>query len=390
MMSTATAAPPTWFQRFLLPGFAFKAVVIGGGYATGRELAEFFLPSGPWGGIAAMLLAMLIWCAVCVTTFLFARYSGARDYLSFFRALLGRGWIVFEVAYILFVVLILAVFGAAAGAIGAAMFSLPTIVGTLALMAGIASFVMFGNESVERLFKYVSFLLYGVYVLFMLLAFTHFGDRIVAGFALDVPATDWALGGLTYASYNIIGAIVILPVVRHLTSDRDAVIAGLIAGPLAMLPALLFFTCMVAFYPSIGSETLPSDFMLQRLDQPLFHLLFQAMIFCALLESGTGAVHAINERVAKAWLLARGETLTHRGRLVIALALLVCCMLLADRFGLVALIAKGYRALAAIFLLIYVVPLMTLGVWRLWHRRASNASGGNAFTSPAGGRGRRA
>ena len=28
------------FQRFLLPGFAFKAVVIGGGYATGRELAE--------------------------------------------------------------------------------------------------------------------------------------------------------------------------------------------------------------------------------------------------------------------------------------------------------------------------------------------------------------
>ena len=367
-MTTATTTPSTWFQRFLLPGFAFKAVVIGGGYATGRELAEFFLPSGPWGGIAAMLLAMVIWSVVCVTTFLFARASGARDYLSFFHALLGRGWIVFEIAYVLFVVLILAVFGAAAGAIGAAMFGLPKIVGTLALMTGIAGFVMFGNTSVERLFKYVSFLLYGVYVLFMLLAFTHFGDRILAGFALDVPATDWALGGLTYASYNIIGAIVILPVIRHLTSDRDAVVAGLIAGPLAMLPALLFFTCMVAFYPAIGNETLPSDFMLQRLNQPLFHLLFQLMIFAALLESGTGAVHAINERVAKAWQSARGEALTSRARLLIALALLVCCMLLADRFGLVALIAKGYRALAAIFLLIYVVPLMTLGVAKLWRR----------------------
>jgi hypothetical protein len=52
---------PTWFQRFLLPGLAFKAVVIGGGYATGRELAEFFLPSGPRGGVLGMLLAMLIW-----------------------------------------------------------------------------------------------------------------------------------------------------------------------------------------------------------------------------------------------------------------------------------------------------------------------------------------
>ena len=49
------------FRRYVLPGLAFKAVVIGGGYATGRELAEFFLPSGPRGGLAGMLLAMLLW-----------------------------------------------------------------------------------------------------------------------------------------------------------------------------------------------------------------------------------------------------------------------------------------------------------------------------------------
>ena len=262
------AATSGWFQRYLLPGFAFKAVVIGGGYATGRELAEFFLPSGPWGGIAAMVLAMLIWAVVCVATFLFARVTGSRDYLSFFRALLGPGWILFEIAYIAFVILILAVFGAAAGAIGAAMFALPKIAGTLALMFCIASVVTFGNVSVERLFKYVSFLLYGVYIAFVILSFTHFGDRIVAGFGSDAPPTGWAVGGITYASYNIIGAVVILPVLRHLRSDRDAVIAGVIAAPLAMLPAILFFTCMVAFYPDIASETLPSDFLLQRLNLP--------------------------------------------------------------------------------------------------------------------------
>jgi uncharacterized membrane protein YkvI len=362
------ATPATWFQRYLLPGFAFKAVVIGGGYATGRELAEFFLPSGPWGGIAAMVLAMIIWGVVCVATFLFARATDSRDYLSFFRALLGRGWIVFEIAYIAFVILILAVFGAAAGAIGEAMFSLPKIVGTLALMICIAGVVTFGNVSVERLFKYVSFLLYGVYVIFVVLSFTHFGDRIAAGFAIDAPATGWAIGGITYASYNIIGAVVILPVLRHLRSDRDAIVAGIIAAPLAMLPAILFFICMIAFYPDIASETLPSDFILQRLNLPIFHLLFQLMIFAALLESGTGAVHAINERVDKAWRLARGTPLTRGARLGIALALLVCCMLLADRFGLVALIARGYRALAAIFLVVYVLPLLTFGVARIVRR----------------------
>jgi uncharacterized membrane protein YkvI len=78
----------------------------------------------------------------------------------------------------------------------------------------------------------------------------------------------------------------------------------------------------------------------------VFHLVFQFMIFCALLESGSGAVHAINERVARAWQSARGTALAPRARLGIAAVLLVVCMLLADRFGLVALIAKGYRALA--------------------------------------------
>jgi uncharacterized membrane protein YkvI len=353
------------FQRFLLPGLGFKAVVIGGGYATGRELAEFFLPSGPWGGIAAMALATLIWSAVCVATFLFARASGARDYLTFVRSLLGPGWVAFEVAYVLFVVLVLAVFGAAAGAIGAATLALPTLAGTLALMVAIALVTAYGTPSVERVFTYVSFLLYGVYVLFVVLSLAHFGGRIAQGFATHAPMHGWVAGGVTYAGYNIVGAIVILPILRHLTSSRDAVIAGIIAGPLAMLPAVMFFTCMMAYYPQIGAATLPSDFLLQRLDLPAFRYLFQLMIFAALLESGTGSVHAVNERIGNAWRRRSGQELGRRSRLTIALVMLAVCMLLAEHFGLVTLIARGYRLLAWVFLLVYVLPLLTVGVSRL-------------------------
>jgi uncharacterized membrane protein YkvI len=359
------------FQRFLLPGFAFKAVVIGGGYATGRELAEFFLPSGPWGGVAGMLLATIIWSVVCVATFLFARRYHARDYLTFVRALLGPAWIVFEICYILFVVLVLAVFGAAAGAIFEATLGLPKIAGTLALMVAIALAVTNGNSSVERIFKYVSFLLYGVYFTFLVLALTRFGDRIAGGFAVAAPADGWAVGGITYAAYNIVGAVIILPALRHLTSDRDAVISGLIAGPLAMIPALLFFCCMVAYFPGIANETLPSDYLLQRLGLPWFHLLFQFMIFAALLESGTGSVHAINERINTAWRKSHGTPLSPGARLAFALIILVGCMLIAQRFGLVTLIAKGYRALAVIFLVVYVLPVLTVGIARLRGKRVA-------------------
>jgi uncharacterized membrane protein YkvI len=369
------AAGSSWFQRFLLPGFAFKAVVIGGGYATGRELAEFFLPSGPLGGVAAIILAMLIWSIVCAVTFAFARTVGAYDYRVFFEKLLGPAWVLFEIAYLLFVILILSVFGAAAGAIGNAVFGWPPIIGTLCLASAIAGFATFGNASVERLFKYVSFLLYAVYALFVVLALTRFGDRIAANFALPTPAGNWAAGGLAYAGYNVVGAVVILPVVRHMTSTRDAVAAGLLAGPLAMLPALLFFTCMIAFYPDIADETLPSDFMLQQLRLPLFHLLFQLMIFAALLESGTGSVHAINERVSTAWQRRSGKALSHGARGSIAAGLLVLCIFVADRVGLVALIGSGYRILAYAMIAVYVLPLLTIGLWKLWRGRGASMTG---------------
>ena len=154
-----------------------------------------------------------------------------------------------------------------------------------------------------------------------------------------------------------------------MTSRRAAVVAGLIAGPLAMLPALLFFTCMIAFYPGIAAETLPSDFLLQQLRVPLFHLAFQLMIFAALLESGTGAVHAINERIGTVWKLRRGHDLSHGSRAGIAVALPIGCIFVADRFGLVALIGSGYRVLAYTILAVYVVPLITIGLVRLLRER---------------------
>jgi len=365
---SAPVAGSSWFQRFLLPGFAMKAVIIGGGYATGRELAEYFLPAGPWGGLAGMLLAMLLWSVIAAATFAYARMVGALDYRAFFADLLGPAWIAFEGAYLLFVVLILAVFGASAGAIGAAMFGWPVFVGTLALALAILATVALGNAAVEGVFKYVSFLLYAVYAIFLALSLWRFGDRIADGFATPAPWSGWASGGLTYASYNIIGAVVILPVLRHLTSTRDAVVAGLIAGPLAMLPAILFFTCMIAFYPGIGAETLPSDFLLRQLNVPVFHWAFQMMIFAALLESGAGAVHAINERVAGVVRRRRGVELGAKARAAIAGVLLLVCMFVADRVGLIALIASGYRLLAYLFLAVFVLPLLTIGLARLLRR----------------------
>ncbi len=355
----------SWFQRYLLPGFAFKAVVIGGGYATGRELAEFFLPHGPIGGVMAILLAMVVWSLICALTFALAQATQSFDYRSFFKRLLGPGWVLFEIAYLLFIVLILAVFGAAAGAIGEALFGLPTLVGAFALVVSIAAIVTFGNKAVERLFKWVTIFLYGVYAIFAVLALSAFGGRAAANFAEPTQMGDWWLGGLTYAGYNVVGAVVILPVIRHITSRKDAVIAGLLSGPLAIWPALVFFICMIAFYPAIGQETLPSDYLLRQLNMPAFHIIFQLMIFSALLESGAGGVHALNERISGAYKARGGKELSALARLFIASIILLFAVFLADALGLVTLIAQGYRVLALTIFILFIAPILTIGLWQL-------------------------
>ena len=360
----------SFFQRLVLPGLAFKAVVIGGGYATGREIAEFFLGSGPLGGLFGLLLAMAIWSLVCALTFAFAGLVRATDYRHFFGELLGRGWVLFEIVYVLLMILVLAVMAAAAGEIGAALFGWPGWIGTALLMASTIGVTTFGTAAAEGMFRYSSLLIYGVYALFLLLCLWSFGERIGPQLSGARPGSGWVAGGISYASYNLIGAVAILPFLRHQTTRRDALLSGLLAGPLAMLPALLFFLCMIAFYPAIGDAALPSDYLLQRLDAPWFQFLFQAMIFSALLETGVGMVNAIDERAAAA-AAERGRPLPRVARFALSAVVVVGSGALAARFGFVELIASGYGAFGWVMLTMFVAPLVTVGAWRLFVHRPS-------------------
>ena len=73
----------SWFKKYLLPGFIFQSLVIGGGYGTGRELVEFFLLLGPKNGILGMIVSMIIWCVVLACTFELSRQFRSYDYRSF-------------------------------------------------------------------------------------------------------------------------------------------------------------------------------------------------------------------------------------------------------------------------------------------------------------------
>jgi uncharacterized membrane protein YkvI len=355
-----------WFRRLLLPGLVFQSVVIAGGYGTGRELAEFFLGYGPRLGLLSMILiSTTIWSLVCALSFEFARKVGARDYRSFFKALVGRGWVLYEISYAGLLVIIMAVIASASGSILEETFALPYWTGVIGIIAAIALLVFLGSSAVEKALAGWSAVLYAVYLVLFGWSLLRFGPQIAE--AMRAPAPDgsgtWPIGGLRYAAYNVALIPALLFATRHLKTRRDAITAGLLAGPLGMIPAILFFTVMAGFYPEIADRPVPANAVLEALGSRTFQIIFQVVLFGTLIETGTGMIHGLNERIGHA-VRDTGRTLAPWVRPAVATVLLVLGAFLA-RFGLIDLIARGYGTLTWAFWLVYLLPLFTLGLWRL-------------------------
>jgi len=362
----------SFFQRYLLPGFVFQAAVIAGGYATGRELVEFFLPAGPWGGLLGMVVSMLVWSAVLMVSFELARIARAWDYRAFFKVLLGRGWFAFEIGYFLLMLVIMAVMGAAAGEIAYSLFGLPRLAGSMAMIAATGAMLFCGTASIEKFLVASVGYLYLVYLVFVVWCVMAFGDRIAANFQAVPVGQDWFMAGVTYAGYNVATIPAVLFCVRHFGRRREALAAGALAGPLGMLPGVVFYIAMVGYYSEIGQQALPSAFLLAKLHAPWFEWAFQIAVMLTLVDTGVALLHAINERVANAWE-ERQRPMPRALRPALAVGVMLLAVYAATAVGLIDLIAKGYGTLTWYFLAIYVLPLMTWGVWLLWRHRAQGA-----------------
>ena len=112
-------------------------------------------------------------------------------------------------------------------------------------------------------------------------------------------------------------------------------------------------------------------------------MIFGIALFGTLIETGTGMIHAVNERLANSFE-EKGRELPRATRSATALGLLAVAALMG-RVGLIDLIARGYGAMAWVFLAIFVIPVLTWGVWKVRREpRATNDPRG-AASQEAGG-----
>lgn len=365
-----------WFQRYLLPGFIFQSTIIAGAYGSGRELAEFFLVHGPAGALLGMAVTTVIFSIVLMATYEFARRFRLYDYRSFFRALLGRGWPLYEMLYWLLMILVISIVGAAAGDIVRDAFGLPPLAGTVGIMVLIAVLVFFGTAAIEKFLTAWSFVLYATYMLLLGWHLVQNGGQIVANLrAFDIVG-GWLQSGVAYSGYNLATIPALLFCARHFLSRRDAVTAGILGGPIAMIPAVMFCIAIIGQYEALlaaGRDgALPITILLNSLRGAEFLIyLFPVVLFGTFIETGAALIHGVNERLDQAFA-ERSVRMPRWMRPAVALAILLIAVVMADAIGLTKLVAEGYGTITWGFLLVYVLPVLTFGVWLLMRRTRGN------------------
>ncbi|MCB2114517.1 MAG: hypothetical protein KDD85_13370 [Parvularculaceae bacterium] len=367
------------FRRYLLPGFIFQSVTIGGGYGTGREIAEFFLSHGAVGGLLGLCVTTIVWSIMLAICFEFARIHRSFDYRSFFSALLGPFWRVFEALYLMIALLILSVLGSAAGEMIASAFGVQSYWGSFMLLGAIGALAFFGGRIIEKTLAWWSFLLYAVYGVFLVwIAATH-GNAIADTLGAGAAAGPWFFDGVRYAAYNLIAFVAVLFVLPHLESRRDAIASGFLAGLIGIIPGVFIFIAMLSHYPAIQSEAVPVLTLLESLNSGWFFALFQIVLFGTFVETGVGIIHSVNERAANS-VREGGATFPRWARFAIAAALLLTAIFLAQWIGIIDLIAKGYGALSYGFIAVVAVPLLTVGVYKIINRTTSRPESKRVFS----------
>lgn len=353
-----------FFKVYIVPGAVLQSVFVAGGYGTGREIVEYFSQYGFQGGLLGMGVTAVCWALVMSVTFEFARRFRAHDYRSFFKALLERGWFLFEILYVLMFLLVLAVVASAAGEILQDSFGIPYSVGLVVMLGFVGLLTFFGRETVTKSLAAWSFFLYAVLAIYFVASLVIFSDAIGAAIASAEVKSGWGVSGFTYAMYNLSIAPAVLFAARDIETRQEALVSGGVAAVICIIPAALFHTTFVAGYPEVVEQEIPAYWMIERLGLRSLLVLYVVALFGTFIETAAGYVQGINERIDAYLKDQESGTMSGVMRASVAIGGILVSAGLAT-LGIVELIASGYGTIAWGFFAVYVVPVLTYGVYKM-------------------------
>ncbi len=360
------------FGKLILPGIVLQSVLIGGGYATGREIVEYGAKFGAMGWLAGVG-TFLGFAIIAALSFELIRLYKVYDYKSFIKEIGGPLWIVFDIVYFLFMIVIIAVMASATGSIVEQTLGLNYWVGVAAITIVVGVLNFFGARLIERFETYGTIALYIGYIIFAIIVISNNHQNMSQVFATGdtsfvpnttAPAILWS--GVLYCAYNLVVVPSSFFTIKRQTKTSESIISGIIGGILMTIPWFLTYFAVMCFYPNedVLAASVPWLSMMQGVAGPVVIGIFGIVMGWTLIETSTGIIHACIERVNNGLGELHKNEMTRPQQAILTLIILIGAMILS-RIGIIDLIATVYNGLAYAFLIIYVVPLLTVGVYKI-------------------------
>ncbi len=375
----------TELAKYMLPGIILQSVLIGGGYATGREIVEFGAKFGAMGWLAG-LASFFGFAIAAILMFEMVRLFKLYDFKSLLKALIGPFYIAFDIAYFVLMIIIIAIMSSATGSIVEQITGLNYWVGVgiITVVVGVLNF--YGEKIITYFETIGTALLYVGYIMFSILVISAGSGQISEVFATgDISytpdATVWEVlwTGILYVGYNLVVYPPSFFAVKKQTKTKHSVIGGLFAGVLMVIPWFMTYFAIMSFYPNkdVLSAPVPWLTMMQAVNAPSYLFSFFGLVMgWTLIETATGMIHAMVGRINKGLEEAGKPEMTKSRRALVTTVILVASAIMA-KFGIIALIAQGYNALSYVIVALLLVPLCTVGLYKIVKKekeiRAENA-----------------
>ena len=342
---------------------------VGSGFATGTQGLSFFSQYG-WTALFMPALSMLIVVAI--------HYIGMHAAI-YNNCTVGRQWAnwlfhpydrvfgkVFECIAFLTGVLAVAACLAGAGTLLKGMLGLPYMAGVLVIGAILVVVAMYGYQVISA----VSGVLAVIMIAFLLIIFTmgmgHNMDNLTTILSNRVMFEGQSFGGaffkmIMYACFQattVSSMVAVNGSYRTSTDIKRYAVLGFI-----MNAVMLTLSCLTVLsgMPATANE-LPILTVCQSLNTPWLTLVYQIILLLAFLSTGVTIVFGLSKRYAM--LLPKKIKGDQLRKFICAEAFIIVNILVAQ-LGLLPIINKGYTYMGFISLVMYVIPSLTIGVWKL-------------------------
>ena len=358
-----------FFQELFL-----QSVLIGGGYATGREIVEYGGKFGAGGWISGLA----IFFGFSLISFLSieaSRYWHVYDYKSLLKKLIGPAWVAYEVVYLLLAILIIAVMASAAGEILNQTLNFNNWIGVVLITVVVGFLNYKGEETIAKLETIGTIALFIAYVVFTFTVFINKGSEIANTFRQwdtsylpEIPGLGLLLWtGILYVGYNLAVYPASFFTFKNIHSRKESFLAAIISGLLMTIPWFLTYFAVMAYYPdkNVLESSVPWLKMLEEFN-PILIAVFGVVVGWTLIETATGMIHAFISRI-ETEAIQKGTHLKKITKAYISLAALVASLILAQ-VGIIDLVAKGYTMMAYAMIAVYAVPLIIFAFKFLKHK----------------------